>query len=111
MEMAEKVFETLISNLRPSNEFLNFQLQVIHLAYFFVIVIVFVVAYGVSTQVMLFPNYPIDYQTFKDVILSPWFKVLQQMDEYEVITGTISNSAHNFIVSFPFTEHLSSLIL
>ena len=86
-----------------------FELQVIHLAYFFVIVIVFVVAYGVSTQIMLFPNYSIDYQTFKDVILSPWFKVLQQMDEYEIITGTISTLLRSSSFSFGITEHRNPL--
>lgn len=53
------------------------QKMLIHIFYFFDIVIVMVLAFGIAVTVIRFPNHDINYEMFLDVLLAPWFGIQQ----------------------------------
>jgi hypothetical protein len=65
----------------------------VDLFYFMIILMVFVGAFGISSQVILYPNSPLDINLAFDVLRSAWWYVFQQFNIQEVSGANCTNSS------------------
>lgn len=67
----------------------------IDLLYFVLILLVFIAAYGVASQVILYPNSPLNIRLARDVLSNAWWNVFGQLNIDEV-SGEIAEH-HIFV--------------
>ena len=51
----------------------------VDLAYFVVILMVFIASYGIATQAMLYPGSPLKITLIKDVLQRPYFQIFGEL--------------------------------
>jgi len=61
-----------------------FDLQMIDLFYFVIVLLVFIAAYGIASQVILYPNQPLNIKLARDVLSTAWWNVFGQFNIDEV---------------------------
>ena len=63
-------------------------LQMVDLAFFVIILMVFIIAYGVASQVILYPNSDFGLELIRDVLKKPYFQMYGELF-LEEIEGTV----------------------
>lgn len=64
----------------------------IDLFYFVIILLVFVAAYGVASQVILYPNSPLNIRLARDVLSSAWWSMYIELNLDEASGTYVDNS-------------------
>ena len=59
-------------------------LQMVDLMYFLVILVIFVIAYGITAQVILYPNSELNMQLFIDIVKYAGWSVFGELNVDEV---------------------------
>ena len=59
-------------------------LQMVDLIYFMVIMVVFVVAYGITSQVILYPNSDLNIHLVRDIMNYAWWSIFGEFNIEEV---------------------------
>jgi hypothetical protein len=65
--------------------------MMIDLFYFMMILMVFVAAFGIGSQVILYPNSPLNINLAVDILKNPWWAVFQQFNIDEVSGASCTN--------------------
>lgn len=58
----------------------------VDLFYFVIIIMVFISSYGITSQVILFPNQPLNIHLAKDVLSDAWWSVYGEMN-IDLVSG------------------------
>ena len=81
---------------------LDVVLQLTDLMFFVAILVVFVLAYGVASQALRYPNSPLSFTLLKDVVYKPYWQMygelfLDELEGKEKHPYSLYISAHNIL--------------
>jgi hypothetical protein len=74
--------------MRLNNKNSSFFLKFIQLLYFMFIVLIFILAFGVSTQALLYPNQDLDWVLLGNVFIPSYF--IMSGDDYSIRSNILS---------------------